>query len=163
MNISITSSFILQIDRSRFCAADFGGARRPYSRARWHYFRHSGLKARCSRRFAGGLLASVSGSAFIGLCAAHSRIGSVCTVCMAWRSHHQRGNQIVSGAAIQFQLRPEATVILGQAWFRQGGRTPQLRDGERLPPLSCHLPPNLPISRSLARFRFQPAVRAFSC
>jgi simple sugar transport system permease protein len=37
----------------------------------------------------------------------------------------QRGNQIVSGVAINF-LAIGLTALLGQAWFHQGGRTPQL-------------------------------------
>ena len=36
-----------------------------------------------------------------------------------------RGNQIVSGVAINF-LAAGLTVLLGQAWFQQGGRTPPL-------------------------------------
>ncbi|MCY0092940.1 ABC transporter permease [Hoeflea ulvae] len=79
--------------------------------------------------FAGGAAASVFGSAFIGLLA-----GILVSVCLAlvhgFASITQRGNQIVSGVAINF-IALGATVILGQAWFRQGGRTPQLRDGER--------------------------------
>ncbi|MEN0088147.1 MAG: ABC transporter permease, partial [Pseudomonadota bacterium] len=43
-----------------------------------------------------------------------------------------RGNQIVSGVAINF-FAAGATVLFGQALFRQGGRTPQLqRDGRFL-------------------------------
>jgi len=79
--------------------------------------------------FAGGAAASVFGSAFIGLLAA-----ILVSVCLAlvhgFASITQRGNQIVSGVAINF-IALGATVILGQAWFRQGGRTPQLGDGER--------------------------------
>ena len=36
-----------------------------------------------------------------------------------------RGNQIVSGVAVNF-LAAGLTALLGQAWFRQGGRTPSL-------------------------------------
>ena len=36
-----------------------------------------------------------------------------------------RGNQIVSGVAINF-LAAGLTAFLGQAWYGQGGRTPQL-------------------------------------
>jgi simple sugar transport system permease protein len=36
-----------------------------------------------------------------------------------------RGNQIVSGVAINF-VAAGSTIILGQAWFSQGGRTPSL-------------------------------------
>src|ERR1700712_357280 len=41
-----------------------------------------------------------------------------------------RGNQIVSGVAINF-IAAGSTIILGQAWFQQGGRTPALGPGER--------------------------------
>ena len=41
-----------------------------------------------------------------------------------------RGNQIVSGVAINF-LAAGLTALLGQAWFRQGGRTPPLIGEER--------------------------------
>ena len=79
--------------------------------------------------FAGGAAASVYSSAIIGLGAA-----VFVSVCLAlvhgFASITQRGNQIVSGVAINF-IALGATVILGQAWFRQGGRTPQLGEGER--------------------------------
>jgi simple sugar transport system permease protein len=42
----------------------------------------------------------------------------------------QRGNQIVSGVAINV-LASGLTAILGNAWFSQGGRTPQLPNGAR--------------------------------
>jgi ABC-type uncharacterized transport system permease subunit len=41
-----------------------------------------------------------------------------------------RGNQIVSGVAINF-IAAGSTIMLGQAWFQQGGRTPALQPGER--------------------------------
>ena len=44
----------------------------------------------------------------------------------------QRGNQIVSGVAINF-LASGLTAFLGQAWFGEGGRTPQLRQRRALP------------------------------
>ncbi len=43
---------------------------------------------------------------------------------------NQRGNQIVSGVAINF-LAAGLTVLLGQVWYGQGGRTPQLGNDER--------------------------------
>ena len=42
----------------------------------------------------------------------------------------QRGNQIVSGVAVNF-LAAGLTVLLGQVWYGQGGRTPQLANAER--------------------------------
>jgi ABC-type uncharacterized transport system permease subunit len=41
-----------------------------------------------------------------------------------------RGNQIVSGVAINF-LAAGLTALLGQAWFRQGGKTPPLPSDAR--------------------------------
>lgn len=42
-----------------------------------------------------------------------------------------RGNQLISGVAVNF-LAAGMTVVVAQSWFRQGGRTPALMgDGER--------------------------------
>ncbi|MEX0628637.1 MAG: ABC transporter permease, partial [Cucumibacter sp.] len=41
-----------------------------------------------------------------------------------------RGNQIISGVAINF-LAAGLTTLLGQAWYSQGGRTPALNEGGR--------------------------------
>jgi simple sugar transport system permease protein len=46
-----------------------------------------------------------------------------------------RGNQIVSGVALNF-IAAGLTVVLGQAWFGQGGRTPQLAGGGRFTPIT---------------------------
>ncbi|WP_419907696.1 ABC transporter permease [Hoeflea sp.] len=79
--------------------------------------------------FAGGAAAAVYGSAFIGLLAA-ILISVALAMVHAFASITQRGNQIVSGVAINF-IALGSTVILGQAWFQQGGRTPQLGEGAR--------------------------------
>ncbi len=79
--------------------------------------------------FAAGTVAAISGSAWLGLAA-----GIGCSVVLAlihaFASITQRGNQIVSGVAINF-LAVGLTALLGQAWFRQGGRTPQLTGDAR--------------------------------
>lgn len=79
--------------------------------------------------FAAGAGAAVTGSAWFGLAAA-----IVASVMLAlihgFASITQRGNQIVSGVAINF-LAVGLTALLGQAWFSQGGRTPQLPSGGR--------------------------------
>jgi simple sugar transport system permease protein len=54
---------------------------------------------------------------------------------------NQRGNQVVSGVAINM-LAAGLAVVLGNEWFKEGGRTPPLKDWERfkeidLPPLSA--------------------------
>jgi ABC-type uncharacterized transport system permease subunit len=45
-----------------------------------------------------------------------------------------RGNQVVSGVALNI-LAAGLTVVLGNAWFKQGGQTPPLTTNERLMPL----------------------------
>jgi simple sugar transport system permease protein len=64
-----------------------------------------------------GLLAAVAVS--VGLALVH---GYACIT--------QRGNQIVSGVAINF-IAAGGTAILGNAWFGQGGRTPTLGEGAK--------------------------------
>ncbi|MBL0375197.1 ABC transporter permease [Rhizobium sp. KVB221] len=80
--------------------------------------------------FAGASAAAVTGSAFLGILAA---IG--CAVMFSavhgYASISQRGNQIVSGVAINF-IAMGATVIIGQAWFSMAGRTPSLGAGAKL-------------------------------
>jgi len=79
--------------------------------------------------FAAGAIAYVSGSAWAGL-------GMAIVVAVALSLVHgfasitHRGNQIVSGVAINF-IAGGATIILGQAWFAQGGRTPSVSGDAR--------------------------------
>jgi general nucleoside transport system permease protein len=79
--------------------------------------------------FAGAAAASVFHSALLGL-------GMAILISVAFAMLHgfasitHRGNQIVSGVAINF-IAAGSTIILGQAWFQQGGRTPALQPGER--------------------------------
>ncbi len=79
--------------------------------------------------FAGGAVGAVAHSALLGLAAA-VLVSVALAVVHAFASITQRGNQIVSGVAINF-IASGATVILGQAWFDQGGRTPQLDAASR--------------------------------
>ena len=79
--------------------------------------------------FAGAAAAAVFHSSLIGL-------GMAILVSVAFAMVHgfasitHRGNQIVSGVAINF-IAAGSTIMLGQAWFQQGGRTPALQPGER--------------------------------
>jgi simple sugar transport system permease protein len=79
--------------------------------------------------FAAAAMAAVSGSAWLGL-------GMAIVMSVAFSLVHgfasitHRGNQIVSGVAINF-IAAGSTVILGQAWFHQGGRTPSLTGDAR--------------------------------
>jgi ABC-type uncharacterized transport system permease subunit len=74
--------------------------------------------------FAGASAAAVSGSAWIGLLVAILTAVFLALV-HGFASITHRGNQIVSGVAINF-IAAGSTIILGQAWFQQGGRTPSL-------------------------------------
>ncbi|MCQ0990495.1 ABC transporter permease [Jiella marina] len=86
--------------------------------------------------FASASAAAVWGSAFLGLfvgilaATAFSLVHGLASITY-------RGNQIVSGVAINF-IAAGLTIILGQSWFSQGGRTPSLFGGGRFTPI--HLP-----------------------
>ncbi|MBO0661996.1 ABC transporter permease [Jiella sp. MQZ9-1] len=86
--------------------------------------------------FASASAAAVWGSAAIGLC-----FGILAAVAFALvhgvASITYRGNQIVSGVAINF-IAAGLTIILGQSWFGRGGNTPSLFSAGRFLPV--HLP-----------------------
>ena len=79
--------------------------------------------------FAGAAGAYASDSAWIGLIA-----GIIASVAIGlihgFASISQRGNQIVSGVAINM-LAAGLTAIVGNAWYGQGGRTPPLEGDQR--------------------------------
>ncbi len=79
--------------------------------------------------FAAGAAAAVSGSAWVGLMAA-MLVSIMLALLHGFASITNRGNQIVSGVAINF-LAVGLTVLLGQDWFRQGGQTPHLPQDAR--------------------------------
>ena len=79
--------------------------------------------------FAAGAAAFVYGSAWIGLMAG-IMLSVALSLLHGFASITARGNQIVSGVAINFVVAGIA-ILLGQSWFGLGGRTPQLHDAER--------------------------------
>jgi simple sugar transport system permease protein len=83
--------------------------------------------------FAAGSVAALTNSAWPGLFAAVVISVSFALI-HAFASITQRGNQIVSGVAINF-LAAGVTAFLGQAWFGEGGRTPQLSAEARFQPI----------------------------
>lgn len=87
--------------------------------------------------FAAGAAAAVTGSAWLGLGA-----GIIVSVGLAlvhgFASITAKGNQIVSGVAINF-IAAGLSALLGQSWFSQGGRTPQLQREGRFNPLELPL------------------------
>jgi len=83
--------------------------------------------------FAAGSLAAITGSPWLALAGAIA-----CGICLslvhAFACVTHRGNQVISGLAINV-LASGLTVVLGIAWFRQGGQTPQLGSEARFMPL----------------------------
>lgn len=83
--------------------------------------------------FFSGAIAFTSGSVWLGLLAG---IGAS----MALSGVHGlasitfRGNQLISGVAINF-LAAGLTVVIAQDWFKQGGRTPPLEGPARFQPI----------------------------
>lgn len=92
--------------------------------------------------FLAAAMASVTGSAWIGLLAG---IGASLTLAIVHglASITFRGNQLISGVAINF-FAAGITVVIAQSWFGQGGRTPQLGDGSRFQSIT------LPFAESLS-------------
>ncbi|MDO5529944.1 MAG: ABC transporter permease [Paracoccus sp. (in: a-proteobacteria)] len=86
--------------------------------------------------FCAGAVAAMTGSAWLGLGAAI--FGSILlAVLHGLASITFRGNQLISGVAINF-LAAGLTVMLAQSWFGMGGNTPSLSRAGRFPEL--HLP-----------------------
>ncbi len=83
--------------------------------------------------FAAAAAAHVFGSVWAGLFFA-----LIVSVAMAlihgYASINQRGNQVVSGVAINM-LAAGLALVLGNTWFGEGGRTPALQPEERFMPL----------------------------
>jgi len=87
--------------------------------------------------FASAVVAYQSGSAWAGLGA-----GMLAAIALSlvhgFAAITWRGNQIVSGVAINM-LAVGLTAILGNAWYGQGGRTPNLEGPARFPELDLPL------------------------
>ncbi len=76
---------------------------------------------------------AVYGSAWIGLaCALLVSVGLA--LVHGYASINQRGNQVVSGVAINM-LASGLAVVLGNTWFKEGGRTPALSEAMRFMPI----------------------------
>ncbi len=86
--------------------------------------------------------AAVTGSAWLGLLAGIAA-SLVLSAVHGVASITFRGNQLISGVAINF-LAAGITVLIGQDWFALGGRTPQLEGAARFAPVE------LPLAATLA-------------
>ncbi len=86
----------------------------------------------------GKMLGAAFGAATVAYLTANAWIGLFAGIMVSvglgllhgFASISNRGNQIVSGVAINF-LAAGLTAQLGQTWFQQGGRTPSLPEGGR--------------------------------
>ncbi len=85
---------------------------------------------------------AVYGSAWIGLFSA-ILVSVGLALVHGYASINQRGNQVVSGVAINM-LAAGLAVVLGNTWFKEGGRTPSL------PPEGRFLPLDIPGVSGLA-------------
>ncbi|MEJ8561496.1 ABC transporter permease [Yoonia sp. GPGPB17] len=83
--------------------------------------------------FLSAAVAAVSGNVWLGLFAG---IGAsmMLSAVHGLASITFRGNQLISGVAINF-LAAGLTVVIAQSWFAQGGRTPQLTGDARFNPI----------------------------
>lgn len=92
--------------------------------------------------FAGASVAAVTGSSWLALCAGIG-VGIALGLVHGFACITHRGNQVVSGLAINI-LASGLTVVLGIAWFQQGGQTPALASEARFMPL------DLPFAEALS-------------
>ena len=87
--------------------------------------------------FAAGAVAAVSGSMGFALLAALA-VGLALSALHGYACVTHRGDQVVLGMAITMTMAG-LTVVLGVAWFKQGGQTPALPDAVRFAPMFTSL------------------------
>lgn len=83
--------------------------------------------------FGAAVMATITGNPWLGLLMGIT-VSVALSLLHGFASITNRGNQIVSGVAINFAAAG-LTAVLGQAWFSQGGRTPQLPNTARFNPI----------------------------
>lgn len=106
--------------------------------------------------FMSGAVAFVTGSVWLGLLAGVAA-SLMLSAIHGLASITFRGNQLISGVAINF-LAAGLTVVVAQSWFGQGGRTPQLSGAGRFNPL--YWPGALTSPRDIAQA--DPATQVYS-
>jgi simple sugar transport system permease protein len=83
--------------------------------------------------FSAGAVASIADDAWLGLLAGigvSTAFGALHGIaCITYR-----GNQVVAGVAINI-IASGLTIVLGRAWFQEGGQTPQLTSEGRFAPI----------------------------
>lgn len=96
--------------------------------------------------FFSAAIAAMTGSVWLGLLAGIAA-SLVLSGVHGLASITFRGNQLISGVAINF-LAAGMTVLIAQSWFKQGGRTPSLMGGGRFNPIE------LPFAEALSTVPF---------
>ncbi|WP_170661172.1 ABC transporter permease [Ruegeria conchae] len=96
--------------------------------------------------FFSAAVAAVTGSVWLGLLAGIAS-SLVLSALHGVASITFRGNQLISGVAINF-LASGLTVLIAQSWFQQGGRTPSLFGEGRFEPI------NFPFAEALSDVPF---------
>ncbi|MEM9580086.1 MAG: ABC transporter permease [Pseudomonadota bacterium] len=96
--------------------------------------------------FFSAAVAAMTGSVWLGLLAGIAASMALSGV-HGLASITFRGNQLISGVAINF-LAAGMTVLIAQDWFKQGGRTPSLMGGGRFNPIE------LPFAEALSGVPF---------
>ncbi len=94
--------------------------------------------------FFSAAIAAMTGSVWLGLLAGIAA-SLILSGVHGLASITFRGNQLISGVAINF-LAAGMTVLIAQSWFKQGGRTPSLIGGGRFNPIE------LPFAETLSTF-----------
>ncbi len=84
--------------------------------------------------FFSAAVAALTGSVWLGLLAGIAA-SMLLSALHGLASITFRGNQLISGVAINF-LAAGMTVLIAQDWFQQGGRTPSLMGGARFEPIT---------------------------
>jgi simple sugar transport system permease protein len=109
--------------------------------------------------FAAASAAAVFGSAWIGLFfAILASLGFA--LVHGYASINQRGNQVVSGVAINM-LAAGLAVVLGNEWFREGGRTPALPPEGRFLPIDFGTLADAPVIGAVIKIFFAHSVLTY--
>lgn len=110
--------------------------------------------------FVAASASAVFGSAWIGLFfAILASVGFA--LVHGYAAISQRGNQVVSGVAINM-LAAGLAVVLGNEWFREGGRTPALPPEGRFLPFSFPALDDLPVIGALAKIFLAHSILAYA-
>jgi ABC-type uncharacterized transport system permease subunit len=109
--------------------------------------------------FAAASAAAVFGSAWIGLFfAILASLGFA--LVHGYASINQRGNQVVSGVAINM-LAAGLAVVLGNEWFREGGRTPALPPEGRFLPIDFGTLADVPVIGAVIKILLAHSVLTY--